>query len=89
MSDQNPIQVARRGLQAQSNFNLGSIKVSRFDHLSESEWDSINRYSVFFEVLAWFTIVSTIVLSFLGNSVITQKMSLLLQIIFLHVYIYS
>jgi hypothetical protein len=39
--------------------------------------------------MSWFAIISTIVLSLVGKSVITQKYSLLLQIIFMHVYIYT
>lgn len=54
-----------------------------------NEWDSIRRYSTFFEVLTWIAIIGVIVLSFFGNSVIMQEFSILLQIVFLHVYIFS
>ena len=40
-------------------------------------------------MLSWTIIIASIILSFLGNSVITQSASLLMQIIFLHVYIHS
>ena len=45
--------------------------------------------SSFFEILCWCTIILTIILSFGGNSIVTQNFVLLLQIIFLHVFIGS
>ncbi len=94
MLDQDPSKVVMRGrwLQGQGMKNMGEvgqILINRYDFLGVNEWDAIKRYSTFFQVLSWITIISTIVLSFLGNSVITQEYSLLLQIVFLHVYIFS
>lgn len=39
--------------------------------------------------MSWIVIITTLILSTLGNSVITQKISLLLQVVFLHVYIFT
>jgi hypothetical protein len=71
----------------QNNILLSTVRIERFDYLSSDEWRTIDRFSTFFEVLAWAIISSTIILCFLGKSVITQKISLLLQIIFLHTFI--
>ena len=94
MLDQDPSKVVMRGrgLQGQGMKNIGEvgqILINRYDFLGVNEWDAIKRYSTFFQVLSWIIIISTIVLSFFGNSVITQEYSLLLQIVFLHVYIFS
>lgn len=84
-----PPQINRRTLQQSDNLHLSSVHVQRFDYLPEEEWRKTEKFSAFFEVLAWVTIISTIILSFFSNSVITQKLSLLLQIIFLHSFIFD
>lgn len=65
------------------------MHIVRYDQLPESHWETIAQFSSFFTVISWITIVSTIILTLLGISVITQHLSLLLQLIFLHVYIYT
>lgn len=78
-----------RLLQLKENRSLGVVHIVRYDQLPESHWDTLAQFSNFFTVISWVTIVSTIILTFLGISVITQQLSLLLQVIFLHVYIYT
>lgn len=67
--------------------NIGKVAVKRFDFVDASEWKLIEGCAMFFQVISWCAIIATIVLSCFGSSVITQEFSLLLQIVFLHVYV--
>ena len=92
MLDSNPLLVAKRTLQILRKpyqESIGSVSISRYDHLGQMQWDSIAKYAGFFSIVSWIVIISIIVLSFFGNSVIMQECLLNMQIIFLHVYIFT
>jgi hypothetical protein len=68
---------------------LGAIEVVRHDSLSPSQFQKLKHFAGYFEAVAWIAIVSNLLLGICSNSVITQKFTLLLQIVFLHVYVYT
>lgn len=68
---------------------LSSTYIKRYDHIPEQTWYMIEQFATFFTIIAWTTIIATIILAFLGYSVIMQKFSLGLQLAFLHVYVFT
>ncbi len=68
---------------------MGKINVYRYDYLTLEERDQIKNFSIVFEVFAWFAIISSILLTFLASGVLVQQFVITLQIIFMHLYLFS
>lgn len=63
--------------------------INRYSTLNKDDSISVNQLYWFFRFFQWFTLIVMIICALLGVGVIFEDFSIMLQILFLHVYISS
>lgn len=68
---------------------VGTFKIARFDSLSSNQIESVECFAWLFTAAAWIAVIGIIIAVFSGFGIVVEEYVLLLQVIFLHVYIAS
>lgn len=68
---------------------VGTFKITRFDSLTSNQIESVECFSWLFTAAAWIAVIGIIIAVFSGFGIVVEEYVLLLQAIFLHVYIAS
>ena len=63
--------------------------LERFDDVSLDTRRSISQLSTFFHIFTWFTLIFMIICVMLGVGVVFEEFSIMLQLIYYHIYITS
>lgn len=81
--------LTRMLLVSQLNIPRNQEAVNRFTSFKSDDQISANQLYWFFRTIQWFVLIVMIVCAFFGIGVIFEDFSIVLQILFLHVYISS
>lgn len=61
--------------------------IHRYEDLSGDERISMSQLDSFYNFFQWFTLITMIICAFFGAGIVFEEFSILLQLLFLHIYI--